>query len=392
METIDECLSFDKYFSDKIKVTNYMQKLLGDNFIDAFDFVPVIDDRMYTVCWYGSDYWSQKLCQTDSTTKELFYEASDEWYQFIFLDGRSALCFSEEMKKELIKTHTYKRWAGGKVGTFYGITRYSIMCLGNQQSFSYSVLRKHMENVYYQMAVIVLAQRASILKFAADVTKISGAIDAFVGLKKTENTKKEQKKLEDITGKIKELHAAYIRFINRLWFTEVTPHDQGIEMYNMALESMGLKDQVRELQSEIKELYEFASMSQDRAQTELDQKSNEQMRILTILGAIFLPVMVLTSFFGMNIHFIEKGFDDLLSILKEIFSVPGLNWSMLTPVLKYIPSLLFFVILCWFCKRIKIYIRNIDTSDNSPNIIKYMNLKYFHHNKSNNDKGSQKGK
>ena len=391
MEKIDECLSYDKYFSDKIQVVRYMEKLLGDNFLKAFKFAPVIDDRMFTVCWYGSDCWSQKLGRTDPDTGKLFYEDSDEWYKFIFLDGRSKNCFSEKMKKELIEKHTYRRWAAAGSGTFYGITRYSMMCLGDQQGFSYHVLRNHMENMYYQLAVIVLAQRASILKFAGDVTRISGRIEVFIG-DQEESKEKKREDLAEITNEVKKLHSAYIRFINRLWYTEVTAQDQGIEIYNMALKSMDLKNQVQELQGEIKELYEFVSMSLDREQMILDRKSNEQMKVLTILGAIFLPVMVLTGFFGMNLYFIEKGFDDLLSILQGIFSGFGLSWSMLIPVLKYIPSLLFFVILFCFYKVIKKYIRNIDNDRDKSEILKNMRFKYFICNKKKkNNNNSRKG-
>lgn len=37
-----------------------------------------------------------------------------------------------------------------------------------------------MQTMYCQIAVLLLAQRASILKFSTDVTKISGEIESFV--------------------------------------------------------------------------------------------------------------------------------------------------------------------------------------------------------------------
>ncbi|MCD4764626.1 MAG: CorA family divalent cation transporter [Desulfobacterales bacterium] len=348
----DECLSYDKYFKSKIQIASYMEKLLGERFLKVYEFTPIIDDRMYTICWYGSDYWSNRLGEKDQNTGELAYESSEEWYKFIFIDGRYINCSSEKMKRELIEKHTYKRWTtDGGNGTFYSISRYSMMCLSSQQGFPYNILRNHMQRMYYQMAVIVLAQRASILKFAADVTKISGDIEVFIGKQEETSEEKQQKResLEKITEQVKELHSAYIRFINRLWYTEVTPQEQGIEMYNMALESMGLKEQVRELQSEIKELYEFVSISLDREQMiidreqmKLDRKSNEQMKILTILGAIFLPMMVLTGFFGMNLYFIDQGLHELIKMWIGRLNIE--NYPLLIqlvtwlPGFKYIPS------------------------------------------------------
>ncbi len=357
-----------------------MKALLGKSFRNNFDFFPIIDDRMYTVCWYGSDYRTDKMGQKDSKTGEYAYESSSEWYKFLFIDGNTLTCLDEKMKKEFIKKHTYSRWAATN-GTFFGITRYSLMCLSTQQWFSCNIIRTHMETMYYQMAVIVLAQRASILKFAADVTKISGEIDAFVGQNITENKNNDPPDLTTISDEIKKLHAAYIRFINRLWFTEVTAQDQGIEMYEMALKSTGLSKQVRELQNEIKELYEFVSMSMDR-------KSNEQMGILTILGALFLPVMVLTGFFGMNLKFIEdKNIVD--QIINGTTNIINQGWTYFARYDTGFFSLFAFIIVtigsfCWMRCRLKKMGRK--------SILKYISWKFLLFNWIKNDKNSKAGK
>lgn len=60
-----------KYRKKSPVVADYIQKLLGTPFVrdpleyDAknnknFYYTPVIDDRMFVVCWYGSDLWSRK--------------------------------------------------------------------------------------------------------------------------------------------------------------------------------------------------------------------------------------------------------------------------------------------------------------------------------------------
>lgn len=238
-----------------------------------------------------------------------------------------------------------------------------------------------MENMYYQMAVIVLAQRASILKFASDVTKISGDIEVFIGKQEETREEKQQKRedLEKITYEVKKLHSAYIRFINRLWYTEVTPQDQGIEMYNMALDSMGLNDQVRELQNEIKELYEFVSMSLDREQADLDRQSNEQMKILTILGSFFLPLMVVTGFFGMNLFFINDGCIDIGNHFMKMLNsaIPQLIDKPWFQLITYIPSIVIFILL-YFCLHLltRRYLKNVSIGNGVSEILKYLKIRY----------------
>lgn len=127
----DETLLFENYFKQELQVAEYMRKLTGIHFLEKFKYVPILDDRMYTVCWYGSDWWSRKLAEMNEETGEFAYKSSDEWYKFIFVDGKNVGCAPGEMKTELIKKHTYSRWASG--GSFFGVTRYSLMCLTNQE-------------------------------------------------------------------------------------------------------------------------------------------------------------------------------------------------------------------------------------------------------------------
>ncbi len=289
----DEIFSFENYFKKELEVAEYMRNLLGASFLEKFKYVPIIDDRMYTVCWYGSDCWSKKLAEKNAETGELGYESADEWYKYIFVDGKSMGCAPGDLKTELVRKHTYPRWAAW--GTFFGVTRYSLMCLTDQGYFGSNIIRNHIQTMYYQIAVILLAQRASVLKFSADVTKISGEIESFVRSDNGEEFK-------PIEQEIKKLHSAYIRFVNRLWFTEVTPQEQGIEIYTIALEAMGLKDQTEELKDEIRELYEFAK-------TEEDAKRNKRLSILNTIIFFFMPATLIVALSDFIIGFLPDGED-----------------------------------------------------------------------------------
>ncbi|NTU41974.1 MAG: hypothetical protein HGA78_02770 [Nitrospirales bacterium] len=280
-----DCCSKD----GKISIGKHVTELLGD-----IEFVPIIDDRMYTLCWYGNERWSRELSGNR-------YESSDEWYQYIFLDGKGMGCGNDNMKTRLIRENTYERWSD--YGTLYGITRYSMMCLTDAPMSENSIqnsIRNHLQTMYFQMSIVLLAQRASILKFSADISKLSKDIEDLAC-----QTDSEREKFNQIAKDVEILHASFIRFANRLWFSEVTAQEQGIEMYNMALKNMGLTEQMNELREEVKELYEFVEMQYEKFKTEYDRKMNHSLFLLNKIAFILLPLTVVFGLLGMSLFSTE---------------------------------------------------------------------------------------
>jgi Mg2+ and Co2+ transporter CorA len=272
----------EDFLQKELRVASYITYLLGETLKDKF--IPVIDDRMFTVCWYGDDELSR--CLGTKRGSEYKYESSGKWYSLIYVDGSvSGGIANKSMQKELIKAATYERWA--EYGTLYGISRYSLVCITDRGDFGYNIIRNHMQRVYYQMAIILLAQRASILKFSGDVSEISGRIERMKG-------KIEQREFREIAEEVKNLHSSFIHFVNRLWFIEVTPQEQGIEMYNMAMKNMGLKEQLNELRHEIEQLYNFIDM-------QYEKEINRRFAVLDKIAFIFLPVIVVAALLGVNI-------------------------------------------------------------------------------------------
>jgi len=248
---ITEDFKTEDYLKKELKVALYIDYLLGNGLKDKV--IPVIDDRMYTMCWYGNDVVSKLLCPKNGD--EYGFESSNEWYKFIYVDGKDIGVANEKMKRDLIKAATYTRWV--EYGTLFGISRYSFVCVTNEGDFGYNVIRNHMRSIYHQMAVILLAQRASILKFSDDVSKITS---------QAKSSKGEfiDKKFKSVAESVKMLYSSFIRFVNRLYFEEVSPQEQGIEMYNIAFKNMSLAEQLRELRYEIERLHEFINLQYER--------------------------------------------------------------------------------------------------------------------------------
>ncbi|MCX6279675.1 MAG: hypothetical protein NT004_16495 [Bacteroidetes bacterium] len=256
------------------------------NFLDKEKKVyitPLIDDRMYVVCWYGNDEKSEELQSTIGNTQDgkriLAYQQDKWWYQFMFNDQRDPTCQNVEMRNELIEKHTYRRWSD--YGTFFGVNRYSFVCLTgsleNLKRNNAHFLVNHVQTMYYKLCELCLVQRACLLRFSDEVAEIS--------------TMKDDKK-NSLTNRVSNLYQQYLRFVNRIYFREVTAQEQGIELYDMLQEHMKIENNVKDLDHEIQELHNYVTLVEG-------QKQGRNIELLTIIGALFILPTFIINFVGM---------------------------------------------------------------------------------------------
>ncbi len=239
------------------------------------------DDRMFFMCYYNNPMLANSLAKIGmgALDNEFAYLHDGFWHAFVFGDknSRDITVKNEKFQEKLMGKHTYDRWINCeaidkrngldyiKAGTLYGMSRDSFVCLGG-----WNLLAIHMTTMYYQMAILCLAQRSSVLRFSYEVGLITNQLE----------------KNKDATKDIKDLYKNYIQFINKIYFREVTSQIQGIEMYNQFQEVMGLEKDVKDLDNEIKELHTYISMV---------EQSN-----LSKVAVWFLPAGVIVGILGMN--------------------------------------------------------------------------------------------
>lgn len=250
----------------------FIYSLISD-FCDDIKFEPVVDDRMFTMCWYFNKVLSNEISDTKQYYK---FVRSDRWHQYLYVDSGDSTCQNDRMQKKLLEDNTYSRWQ--KQGTLYGMTKYSFMAISNDSFFPRNIALTHFRTMYVRIVELVLIQRASILKFSAEVCRLSSLENA------------DNRKLAD---QISDFYKAYIRFVNQIFFREVTAQEQGIDLYDLLTQNMRIKEQVKDLDVEIGELHNYASL--------LDEKSQSRnLSLLTILGTLFLVPSFIVGFFGMN--------------------------------------------------------------------------------------------
>ncbi|WP_459978438.1 hypothetical protein [Nautilia lithotrophica] len=257
-------------FAETYDVTENENKLLIPNFIKGFigdNIDLILDDRMFVVSFYMAPNWLLKDLKDD-------YINNEWWYKYVFVDGKDKMCQDDEFCAEIIKKSTYPRWR--KYGTFWGISRYSFVGIGN-----WDLMLTHTKTMYYQMSVLVLLYRSLIISFSKKIQSI------------IKTNKKENLNLTQIRKDIKNLYHDYLKFLNGIYFREITPQEQGIELYKKFLEITDIKELVESFDREMEELDNYVDILEEK-------ERNENLEFLSILGAVFIPSSLIVGVLGIN--------------------------------------------------------------------------------------------
>lgn len=243
---------------------------------------PVMDDRMYFLSYFQNKdlvkslkedkkYFSkrEKIRSKLGSSPGMGYayevgKKKDFWYRYLFGDGLFRGVENEQMQLEEIRRSSYARWVEN--GTLIGITRDSAVYVT-----SWELLEKHFMSMYYQMAILCLVQRASVLRFSGEISYLTSQI---------------RRGKRKVGTNIKELYGNYIRFLNELYFREVTSQIQGMEMYEMFQKNMNIERDTKGLEGEMKELFSYL---------DIDEQSK-----LNRIASLYLPLGLWTGVLGIN--------------------------------------------------------------------------------------------
>ncbi len=220
---------------------------------NEFFIEPIIDDRMYVACYICNKEFARLLAERNSSGEYRYLSDADEkspddrqnnvsrkLYEAVFVDGDGLSCHSRTMLKDMLSKHIYDRWVeyhndGALSGTVHGITEYSFVCISASMFSANAFLTE-----YIEIAMLVLAQRASLLAFERRISEVS-------------TSKKGEKKLQE----------QYIDFDSQYMLHEVTEQQQGIEIFNIILEKMFIKEEKCDVENQIHNLFELRNFKND---------------------------------------------------------------------------------------------------------------------------------
>lgn len=299
-------------FFNTTRIALFIKKLLtnGDYSITTdikgknnktFYIEPVIDDRMFVACYCIQETFSDKLKVWENDdyayinsiyNPEIIRDGDEivannlakELYKFIYIDnGQEPTCQSKKLLKEMLgKKYVYDRWI--EAGSLTGITEYSLMTITGS---TWDVLANNFLTEYIEMIILVLAQRATLLNFERLISDSA-------------NNKND----------IRRIHRSYLNFQSQLLLKEVSPQQQGIEIYRMMLDNLFINEQVAEIENQIED--SFAQKTADN-----EARENKILFILAILGVFDL---VGKFFEWLNLETISKYLNTEFPVLAEVFS------------------------------------------------------------------------
>ncbi len=245
-------------------------RCLGEN---EFYIEPIVDDRMFIACFYDSDKLVQKMGQWQEDDYRFMKDAlrfcpdhpanmGALLYRMVFVDCDFPTCQSRTLLHKLLEKHIYTRWL--EWGTVSGISEYSMISISDDPP-DYIVNAFLTE--YVEMLTLVLAQRASLLVFERRLS------DASLG-----------------RSKISEIQRDYTRFQSQLLLQEITPQQQGIELYDMLRETLFINKEQKDIEQQIKNLF-------DQSENETANRQNNILFAVALV-ALFEGTSILSEWFA----------------------------------------------------------------------------------------------
>lgn len=220
---------------------------------------PIIDDRMFTLCYYVDGAFVADMARWDEECGCYAYLADAQkqspsckeslarrMYEVMFVDGNGLTCHSRPMLAELLEKNLYTRWLGYTfddgtcAGTVTGITEYSMVTVSTSPFVAETAFLPE----YVEMACLVLAQRASLLAF-------------------------EKRISESAKGKaaISKIQRSYVIFQGQLLLREVTPQQQGIELYDLMLEQLMIQKEAQEIEAQLNAMFALEQTIQQQQES-----------------------------------------------------------------------------------------------------------------------------
>lgn len=266
---------------------------------------PVLDDRMFVCTFIKNDAVINKvknkyveingkyeeLKKEEEKSKEkkepkpLFVnykygyqideEVAKELYSIVYIDTTTSSCQSMHDIQTLLSRDLYTRWID--YGTLYASTHHSFVAISTSDCPGYLI--DYFLTLYVDMTILTLIQRATIIVYQNYASLLTKGIEA-------DKKKINQAKLNTLLN----LHEKYIGFQNQLLFFEVSPEEQGMELYQMLVKSLYINEEKDALAEQFKSLYDVTNANQNST-------FSKYAAIMASIGLVFTSITFIYTIF-----------------------------------------------------------------------------------------------
>ena len=234
-------------------------------------------DRMYVGFYLKNNSLIERIKKYSTEKQEYLTEKqeyaylyddslSDQLYALAYIDGEDATCQSRVMRKKLLQETIYDRWIDW--GTIHTVTHNGFGCIASEGAPYDSVIMPFLTE-YMEMMALVLLQRNLLLEFHIEAKKLSPEFNS----EKLENLQKD-----------------YVKFKTQVLLFEVTPQEQGYEIYRLMQKQLYIDEEKEKLDDIMNSLYEVANVKHS---IELNIIMNRLTIIAILIALVSFAISVL---------------------------------------------------------------------------------------------------
>lgn len=237
-----------EYGGDYTFTSNHSKSSKNKN---TFYIYPALDDRMFSHCVVCDNDAACHYTQTSKDDPSVYLFETDidmsmDLYELAFIDPPGECsCRDKKMRSMLLQKRVYRRWL--PYNTIFTVVNHGFTVVTNFEPTCNSALTQ-----YFQICCLALAQRTSIINFQREATAMSRTIE------------KQGKTISiSLIAKILDLQERFIAFQNQLCFTEISPQEQAVDLYDMIKEAFFIDKESAALASHLESLYTAANTNID---------------------------------------------------------------------------------------------------------------------------------
>jgi hypothetical protein len=257
-----------------------------------------LNNQMHVFCFvYSKDLVS-------SLQKAAKGRLPKEVYRFMTVDENSG-DIDADLEAKIRKAGIHEIFL--KQGTFYAVTQHAFVCAVHSEGPPdlLSSLANIFLSQYVEMGIIALAQRAVMLTLSAKASKVANKLTKSGSRSRKDekrNLRRNLKRLFDVFGE-------YVEVSNQLILPEITPAELGIQLYEKLLKQLYIPEYKENLDSQLNNMYELASIKHSMDAHNNEQKLNSLILILSVVSAASFGKLMYDSILGSWLSIPEMTFN-----------------------------------------------------------------------------------
>lgn len=256
------------------------------------DDQPVPEDRgQLDVCLLGDD---RAPIMNWLSFDDVRLVGRGDWVRTCFADapGSDRLPYAQGFLADFEKRHAYDRFWYEPTETTDHPSRvlmsgYAFTYAGNADCHYFFANEKNgahaiFRHIHVPMGLIAHMQKARLLRLAQQLSDIAGR-DRRSG----QLTLPPQREIEDI-------YLQFIEFTQTGWFDEVTPQEQGQQLFAMWQRELGTARLYEQMRQSLRDLYDYSELRSDR-------ELNQSVAWFGLIALALSILAVVTGLYGMNV-------------------------------------------------------------------------------------------